>query len=368
MTQPLFSLFDHLADRPSETRSILDAPSAFVDGLAAQKFVEQEAVRFEERFRQILEALPAAVYTTDAEGIITFYNRACVALSGREPVVGRDKWCVTWKLYWPDGRPLPHDECPMAIALKENRAVRGYEAVAERPDGVRTPFIPFPTPIRDRTGKLVGAVNMLVDISSRKEAESRQQVLLNELNHRVKNNMQMLSALLRSAEREADSEEARHVLGDAAQRVAAMAAAQKALYDLPSPTHFEARDFLDWVCGSARQASGERASITIESASGQLSNETAMPLALIVNELLSNAVKHAARPGRAASVRVALDQTGDGFVLCVDDDGPGFDFAAARRRSSGLGLVAGLAAQLGGRLTVERDLGARCIVRFAAPA
>lgn len=123
----------------------------------------------EQHMRDVLEALPAAVYTTDAEGRITFFNKAAVEMAGRTPQIG-DKWCVTWRLYRPDGTYLPHDQCPMAVALKEDRAVRGEQAVAERPDGSRVPFIPYPTPLHDIAGKLVGAVNMLVDISDREKA------------------------------------------------------------------------------------------------------------------------------------------------------------------------------------------------------
>ncbi|WP_033048071.1 PAS domain-containing sensor histidine kinase [Sinorhizobium meliloti] len=123
----------------------------------------------EQHMRDLLEALPAAVYTTDAEGRITFFNKAAVEMAGRTPQIG-DKWCVTWRLYRPDGTYLPHDQCPMAVALKEDRAVRGEQAVAERPDGSRVPFIPYPTPLHDIAGKLVGAVNMLVDISDREKA------------------------------------------------------------------------------------------------------------------------------------------------------------------------------------------------------
>jgi PAS domain S-box-containing protein len=124
----------------------------------------------EQHMRDLLEALPAAVYTTDAEGRITFFNKAAVEMAGRRPQIG-DKWCVTWRLYNPDGTYLPHHRCPMAVALKEDRPVRGEEAVAERPDGTRVPFIPYPTPLHDAEGKLVGAINMLVDISDRKKAE-----------------------------------------------------------------------------------------------------------------------------------------------------------------------------------------------------
>ena len=115
----------------------------------------------------ILGALPEAVYTTDADGRITFYNSAAAAMWGVEPEIGKSTFCGSWKLYWPDGTPLPHDECPMAIALREKRVVRGHSAIAERPDGTRIPFMTFPTPIFDAEGKVVGAVNMLVDLADR---------------------------------------------------------------------------------------------------------------------------------------------------------------------------------------------------------
>src|SRR2546423_558111 len=129
------------------------------------------------RFREVIEALPAAIYTTDKDGRITFYNEAAELMWGRKPTLGDDQWCGSWKLYWPDGTMLPHDECPMAIALKTGKPVRGVEAVAERPDGTRVPFAPYPTPIFDASGELAGAVNMLVDLTHRKLAEENAQRL-----------------------------------------------------------------------------------------------------------------------------------------------------------------------------------------------
>ncbi len=131
----------------------------------------------EQRFREIIDALPAAIYTTDAEGRLTHFNEAAIALSGRVPKLGTDEWCVTWKLYNPDGLRLPHDQCPMAIALKEKRSVRGAEAIAERPDGSRLWFTPFPTPLFDAEGALTGGINMLVDITERKKAEEARNLL-----------------------------------------------------------------------------------------------------------------------------------------------------------------------------------------------
>ncbi|MEJ0028036.1 MAG: PAS domain S-box protein [Rhizomicrobium sp.] len=131
-----------------------------------------EAVVSRDRyFRKVLDELPAAIYTTDASGRITYYNRAAASLWGHSPPLGTSEWCGSWKLYWPDGTPLPHGACPMAIAVKERRIVRGMEAIAERPDGTRVPFLPYPTPLFDDAGTLIGAVNMLVEISEFKKAE-----------------------------------------------------------------------------------------------------------------------------------------------------------------------------------------------------
>jgi len=128
-------------------------------------------------FRRIADAMPEAIYTTDADGRITYYNQAAAALWGRHPKIGEDWWCGSWKLFWPDGRPMAHDECPMAEALKTGVPVRGKEAVAERPNGTRFPFIPHPTPIHDEDGVLAGAVNILLDISDRKRHEALSQHL-----------------------------------------------------------------------------------------------------------------------------------------------------------------------------------------------
>ncbi len=124
-----------------------------------------------EQLTDALEALPAAIYLTDAEGRITFFNRACIDLAGRVPTPGQDRWCVTWKLFTLDGSPLPHSDCPMATAIIERRAIRGVEAIAERPDGTRIRFRPFPTPLFDAQGALAGAINMLIDVTDRRRAE-----------------------------------------------------------------------------------------------------------------------------------------------------------------------------------------------------
>jgi PAS domain S-box-containing protein len=319
------------------------------------------------RLREILDALPVALYTTDTEGRITYYNEAAVEMSGRRPRLGEDKWCVTWKLFRPDGSPLPHEECPMAEALKEKRPVRGAEAVAERPDGRRVPFIPYPTPLFDAAGEMIGAVNVLVDIGHRKEAETRQRQLFAELNHRIKNNMQTLYALLAAARRETDGDEARGALDEAARRVAAMAAAQTALYQSDNLSRFDSDAFMTSVCAAAAGPFGDGLALHLHVRCGSLANDDAVPLALILGELIANAARHGAGADGLSEVGVSLGETEGGFRLVVEDEGPGFDLGDARRRSSGLGLVIGLARQMGGRFHVERADGARCILEFPGP-
>lgn len=119
----------------------------------------------------MLAALPVAVYVTDTEGRIIFYNDAAADLWGHRPELGSSQWCGSWRLYWPDGRPLPHRDCPMAVTLREGRPVRGVEAVAEKPDGTRVPFMAYPTLLRDSSGRVAGAINLLLDLTERKNAE-----------------------------------------------------------------------------------------------------------------------------------------------------------------------------------------------------
>ncbi|HVM23048.1 MAG TPA: PAS domain-containing protein [Sphingomicrobium sp.] len=116
-------------------------------------------------YRSVLDALPVPIYVTDPSGAVTYWNRACVAFAGREPQLGKDKWCVTWKIFTTTGDFLPHDQCPMAQAIRNQRMVRDAVAIAERPDGSRRAFRPYPTPLFDDSGTLTGAINMLIDVT-----------------------------------------------------------------------------------------------------------------------------------------------------------------------------------------------------------
>lgn len=300
--------------------SVRDANGRFGHGVrviqdvTAAKLMEERIRESEQHMRDLLEALPAAVYTTDAKGVITFYNKAAVEMAGRTPLAGQE-WCVTWRLYTPDGAPLPHDQCPMAVALKEGRAVRGVEAVAERPDGSRIPFIPYPTPLHDANGRLTGAINMLVDISERKQAESRQKILIDELNHRVKNTLATVQSLSLQTVKHAGS------LADFANNFQARLLALARAHDLLTKRHWEnaplstlAEEVL------APLAGGAQARVAIEGASIDLTPRAALSLTMALGELATNATKYGALSSENGTLSLSsqLIETAQGPALSIE--------------------------------------------------
>jgi PAS domain S-box-containing protein len=123
------------------------------------------ALNNDSEWQSVLDELPVPIYITDSEGAVTYWNRACIDFAGRVPQLGRDRWCVTWKIYTTTGEFMPHEQCPMADAIRRQSIVRDSIAIAERPDGSRRAFRPYPTPLFDAQGKLSGAINMLVDVT-----------------------------------------------------------------------------------------------------------------------------------------------------------------------------------------------------------
>jgi PAS domain-containing protein len=127
----------------------------------------------DQELSRLLAQLPAAAYTCDADGLITFFNERAVDLWGREPNLNDpvDRSCGSFKLFSTDGSPIPHHECWMALALRDRRAYNGLENLIERPNGTRWLALAYANPFLDEQGELIGAVNVLVDISDRRQAE-----------------------------------------------------------------------------------------------------------------------------------------------------------------------------------------------------
>lgn len=264
-----------------------------------------EIAASEAQTRRLLDAMPAAIYTTDDVGRITYYNEAAIKLAGRRPTLGSDEWCVTWKLYWPDGTRLPHDQCPMALALKEQRPNQGMEAIAERPDGSRVPFIPYPSPLFDASGKLVGAVNMLVDISERKRAEEHQTLLLNELNHRVKNTLATVQSLaLQTLRNSSDT-------AQAGEQINARLIALSKAHDILTREQWEGAS-LRRIIEEAVTPYGDRSRgrFDVEGPDVWLSPKYSLALAMALHELCTNAIKYGSLSNAVGRVGIAWGLAG----------------------------------------------------------
>jgi signal transduction histidine kinase len=153
------------------------------------------------QFRRLLDKLPAGAYTCDPQGLITYFNQQAVQLWGRAPKLNDpvDRFCGSFKLFSADGSPLTHDQCWMALALRIDQEYNGHEIIIERPDGQRLTALAYANPIHDEAGKLLGAVNVLVDITERKRVELAQR-LVAEASHLLATSLDYTLALTNLAQ------------------------------------------------------------------------------------------------------------------------------------------------------------------------
>ena len=161
--------FNYQANKNNE--GIIDGILFFATDVTELVLSRKKIEESENRYKELIQNLPIATYSCDREGRILFYNKAATVLWGREPEIGIDKWSGSWKLFSENGEPLPIDLHPMAIALKEGRKVTDKEIIVERPNGDKLNLVPHPVPSLDSSGRVTGAVNVLIDITERKKTE-----------------------------------------------------------------------------------------------------------------------------------------------------------------------------------------------------
>jgi PAS domain S-box-containing protein len=324
---------------------------------ALQSRSPSDGVSREKQFRELLQALPAAIYTTDAEGRITFFNRACIEFAGRTPKLG-EMWCVTWKLFWPDGTPLAHEDCPMAIAIKENRPVRDVEAIAERPDGSRICFAPYPTPLRDANGALIGAVNMLVDITTRKQAEERMMLLTQEVDHRSNNLLTVIQAMLRLTKADTAEKFQEAFQG----RLSALANVQK----LFSRSRWSGASIQTIIQEELRPYGGHDAGrVSIRGDDLRIPAALAQAIAVSVHELATNAAKYGSLSKSSGTIEIDwhTDPAGQLSLQWKERGGP--RIAEPTRIGFGVGAVDGVVRMLNGSIDRQwQPEGLVCELKF----
>jgi two-component sensor histidine kinase len=221
---------------------------------------------------------------------------------------------------------------------------------------------------KDRFSILTQQVRDLnAEIGRRKHAQAvleeslrQQKLLMRELHHRVRNNLQMLNGMLTIAGFEIEAPEAQEVLTKAAQRVLAIAAVQQVFYKMEISERISGDDVIKELCNTLTQGSLYNQSIELTLEPLQWPNDIAVPLVLILNELLINAAKYSS----GGQIKVDLRQTNGEMILSVQDQGPGFTLLDTKKKTSGLGLVKGMARQLGAKFEVKNNGGAVCVVRL----
>jgi PAS domain S-box-containing protein len=264
----------------------------------------------DDQIKKILEALPAAVYTTDKDGYITYFNPAAEAFAGRTPVLGTDQWCVTFRLRDNKGTPLPHDQCPMALALKDSRPVRGVQAFAERPDGSIVPFQPYPTPLFDEKGELSGAVNMLVDITDQKAREKQIEFVMRELSHRSKNLLTIVQSVAMQTVKHSESFDDFQV--KFLNRIHAMAR----MHDLLVANEWQGARIQEIVQKEISAFLEDQSRVIVDGIEVSLNPSVAQSLSLAVHELATNAIKYGALSQETGRVHVSWDgSNGNGIAF-----------------------------------------------------
>lgn len=199
------------------------------------------------------------------------------------------------------------------------------------------------------------------------ETLRERELLLRELQHRVKNNMHMLAAMLLSAEHEATSEEARSALRGASLRFSAVSAVQQLLYGSDSLEAVGSEALVSTLTRAALSMAPQKIESEVHVDPVDLPIDAAIPIALAMNELLTNSIKYGTPAEGKQKIRIEFVLRTGQIHIAVEDNGAGFTATDGRKRASGIGLVRGLLRQLGGSFSVEQEHGSRCVLRFPDP-
>ena len=351
---------------PIETEEGTMVLSAIVD-ISTRK-------RLEERFRQVVESAPNAMVMINHQGVIEMVNAQTERVFGyqREEMLGRSVEMLVPERFRGAHPGLRaaffHDPLSRPMGA-------GRDLYALRKDGSEFPVEIGLNPIETEEGTLV--LSAVVDISDRKHREEgirgalrEKEVLLGEIHHRVKNNLQIVHSLLDLQSARLSDPLVQEMLRDSQNRIRSMALIHQTLYSSKDFAKVDFDLFLDALAPNLIGSYGvdaERIRLVVDVVQVALPIDAAVPCGLVVNELISNALKHAFRPGQDGEITVSLKRHSlNEVTLSVADNGSGLPDGvdATNTATLGLQLVSLLTEQLGGVLTINRVNPTRFLLCF----
>ncbi|HOO90234.1 MAG TPA: histidine kinase dimerization/phosphoacceptor domain -containing protein [Syntrophales bacterium] len=334
--------------------------------IARRKETEESLRMSEKRFREIADLLPQIVFETDEEGNFTFVNHNAFDAFGYT-CEDLDKGLHPLQMVVPDDRDRGGKD--IRTVLNGDR-VEGIEYTALRKDGRSFPILIYASPIIQDNG-VRGMRGILVDITDRKETEKKmrrslreKEILLAEIHHRVKNNMQIISSLLSLQSRDIYDERALSLIRNCEDRIRSLALVHEKLYLSEDLSMVDFNNYMQDLAIRLFQTYGVDTRVIQFSSQIQdvyFNIETAIPLGLISSELISNSLKHAFPEGREGTISAGLyfDKETERYTLTITDDGIGFPEEIDYHNPStfGLQLVDMLTKQLGGTIELDRSTG-----------
>ncbi|WP_313903805.1 sensor histidine kinase [Rhizobium leguminosarum] len=290
------------------------------------------------------------MFTFDQQGFVLSWNAGARRILGYEEkeIIGRDARI----LFTPEEREAGALEWEIETANREGRAEN--ERFHVRKGGSRFLGSGLTMPLKARHDK-VGYLKIMRDDTERHQAEQHQQVMMREMSHRVKNSLMLVTGMLAMQARGTDVAEVKRALTDAGARVATIAAMHDHLWRQTDLETIDLADFLKGLCERLAQTSDQHA-IVFEGTPCRIDADGAIQVALLVNELVTNAFKHA-DPSGGGRIDVKVETAAEEILLAVSDQGvglpQGFDLRDSSRNSLGMKIVGGLVRQLKAKLAIE---------------
>jgi len=331
----------------------------------SERFPIDPAEPLSPRLRAAFDQLAEGVIVTDEAGTIVFINQAAVAIHGMEALgVGPSAYSETYSLQRLDGTPYPNDALPLTRAVARGEAVEDVHWRIARADGKMVIALGTARPIHDDDGRQIGAVLTLRDETEREterqaleSAVALQELLLKEIHHRVKNNLQLVSSLLSLQGRKTHDPGVQRVLGDLSARVDVIADIHRALYETGEGDHIDVVDYIRLLATRQLAPLGEGFGVAFNiEADGRchLPIEKATSVALAINELVLNSLQHAFGDSQAPAITLALRAQASALEITYRDNGAGAgrNMTGGQSAASGFGslIIRGLEKQLGAHI------------------